>query len=44
MWSAVNFDAATVSVAQGRVVVREAGTATGAPKSERSRRTLPMPT
>jgi site-specific recombinase XerD len=42
-WSAVNFDAGTVSVAQGRVVVRGAGTATGAPKSERSRRTLPMP-
>lgn len=44
MWSAVDFDAGTVSVAQGRVVVRGAGTATGAPKSERSRRTLPMPT
>ena len=42
-WSAVNFDAGTVSVTQGRVVVRGAGTATGAPKSERSRRTLPMP-
>ncbi len=42
-WSAVNFDAGTVSVAQGRVVVRGAGTTTGAPKSERSRRTLPMP-
>jgi integrase len=42
-WSAVDFDAGTVSVAQGRVVVRGAGTATGAPKSERSRRTLPMP-
>jgi integrase len=42
-WSAVNFDAGTVSVAQARVVVRGAGTATGAPKSERSRRTLPMP-
>jgi integrase len=41
-WSAVNFDAGTVSVAQGRVVVRGAGTATGAPKSERSRRTLPV--
>lgn len=42
-WSAVDFDAGIVSVAQGRVVVRGAGTATGAPKSERSRRTLPMP-
>jgi integrase len=42
-WSAVDFDAGTVSVAQGRVVVRGAGTTTGAPKSERSRRTLPMP-
>ncbi|WP_407689788.1 tyrosine-type recombinase/integrase [Mycobacterium sp. HUMS_1102779] len=42
-WSAVDFDAGTVSVAQGRVIVRGAGTATGAPKSERSRRTLPMP-
>jgi integrase len=31
MWSAVDFDAGTVSVAQGRVVVRGAGTATGAP-------------
>jgi integrase len=43
-WSAVDFEAGTVSVAQGRVVVRGAGTETGAPKSERSRRTLPMPT
>jgi integrase len=42
-WPAVDFAAGTVSVAQGRVVVRGAGTATGAPKSERSRRTLPMP-
>ena len=42
-WSAVDFDAGTVSVAQGRVVVRGAGTATGEPKSGRSRRTLPMP-
>jgi integrase len=42
-WSAVDFDAGTVSVAQGRVVVPGAGTTTGAPKSERSRRTLPMP-
>jgi integrase len=42
-WSAVDFDAGTVTVAQGRVVVRGVGTTTGAPKSERSRRTLPMP-
>jgi integrase len=42
-WSAVDFDAGTVSVAQGRVVVRGVGTTTGAPKSGRSRRTLPMP-
>jgi integrase len=42
-WSAVDFDAGTVSVAQGRVVVRGAQTTTGAPKSERSRPTLPMP-
>ena len=42
-WPAVDFDAATVSVAQGRVVVRGKGTATGDPKSARSRRTLPMP-
>jgi integrase len=40
----VDFDAGTVGVAQGRVVVRGAGTTTGTPKSERSRRTLPMPT
>jgi integrase len=43
LWSAVDFDAGAVSVAQGRVVVRGAGTSTAAPKSERSRRTLPMP-
>ena len=42
-WSAVDFEAGTVSVSQGRVVVRGQGTNTGAPKSERSRRTLPMP-
>ncbi|WP_407689545.1 hypothetical protein [Mycobacterium sp. HUMS_1102779] len=39
----MDFDAGTVGVAQGRVVVRGAGTTTGAPKSERLRRTLPMP-
>jgi hypothetical protein len=42
-WSAVDFNADAVTVAQGRVVVRGGGTSTGAPKSERSRRTLPMP-
>jgi integrase len=42
-WSAVDFNAGTVTVAQGRVVVLGGGTTTGAPKSERSRRTLPMP-
>jgi integrase len=42
-WPAVDFNAKTVTVAQGRVVVRGAGTITGEPKSERSRRTLPMP-
>jgi integrase len=42
-WAAVDFSAGTVTVAQGRVVVRGGGTTTGAPKSERSRRTLPMP-
>jgi integrase len=42
-WSAVDFDAGTVSVTQGRVVVRGGQTTTGAPKSERSRRRLPMP-
>ncbi|KZF06508.1 integrase, partial [Rhodococcus sp. EPR-157] len=42
-WDRVDFDAGTVSVAAGRVVVRGLGTATGDPKSVRSRRTLPMP-
>jgi integrase len=42
-WSAVDFTAKTITVAQGRVVVRGRGTTTGEPKSERSRRTLPMP-
>lgn len=42
-WSSVDFDAGTVSVARGRVVVRGRGTTTGDPKSARSRRTLPMP-
>ncbi|WP_244986694.1 site-specific integrase [Mycobacterium marinum] len=42
-WSDVDFDASTVSVAQGRVVVPGVGTVTGDPKSKRSRRVLPMP-
>jgi integrase len=42
-WSEVDFKSGTVSIARGRVIVRGAGTVTGAPKSERSRRTLPMP-
>lgn len=41
-WADVDLDAGTVSIAQGRVVVG-GGTATGDPKSTRSRRTLPMP-
>ncbi|KUH69205.1 integrase [Mycolicibacterium novocastrense] len=42
-WSDIDFDAGTVSVAQGRVVVEGRGTITGDPKSKRSRRALPMP-
>jgi len=38
----VDLDAGTITVAQGRVVVGGA-TVTGAPKSTRSARTLPMP-
>ncbi|MGE0215892.1 site-specific integrase [Mycolicibacterium sp.] len=41
-WADVDLDAGTVTVAQGRVVVG-GGTVTGAPKSTRSARTLPMP-
>ncbi|WP_231748754.1 site-specific integrase [Mycobacterium sp. M26] len=41
-WSDVDFDAGTVSVAQGRVVVQGVGTVTGDPKSKRSRRAFPM--
>ncbi|WP_237077166.1 site-specific integrase [Mycobacteroides abscessus] len=41
-WADVDLAAGTVSVAQGRVVVT-GGTATGEPKSGRSKRTLPMP-
>jgi integrase len=42
-WCDVDFDAGTVTVAQGRVVVQGVGTVTGDPKSKRSRRVLPMP-
>jgi integrase len=42
-WSDVDLESGTVSVAQGRVVVAGHGTATGDPKSKRSRRALPMP-
>ncbi|MDX1881864.1 tyrosine recombinase XerC [Mycolicibacterium sp. 120270] len=41
-WADVDLDAGTFTVAQGRVVVG-GGTVTGAPKSTRSARTLPMP-
>ena len=41
-WADVDHDAGTITIAQGRVVVG-GGTATGAPKSARSARTLPMP-
>lgn len=41
--SDVDFDAGTVTVAQGRVVIQGVGTVTGDPKSKRSRRALPMP-
>lgn len=41
-WADVDLDAGTITVAQGRVVVG-GGTVTGAPKSTRSARTLPMP-
>ena len=41
-WADVDLDAGTITVAQGRVVVG-GGTVTGAPKSMRSGRTLPMP-
>nr|WP_235676916.1 tyrosine-type recombinase/integrase [Mycolicibacterium porcinum] len=37
------FEAGTVSIAQGRIVVPGVGTVTGDPKSKRSRRALPMP-
>ncbi|NVN51685.1 site-specific integrase [Mycolicibacterium hippocampi] len=43
-WADVSLDAATITVAQGRVVVPGEGTMTGDPKSHRSRRILPMPT
>lgn len=41
-WADVDPDAGTITIAQGRVVVG-GGTVTGAPKSARSARTLPMP-
>ncbi|SIJ61492.1 phage integrase family protein [Mycobacteroides abscessus subsp. bolletii] len=41
-WDDVDHDAGTITIAQGRVVVG-GGTVTGAPKSVRSARTLPMP-
>lgn len=41
-WSAIDFTTGKVTVEEGRVVV-PGGTDTGEPKSERSRRTLPMP-
>ena len=41
-WTDVDLDAGKITVAQGRVVVG-GGTVTGAPKSTRSARTLPMP-
>ncbi|OBF56714.1 integrase [Mycobacterium sp. 852002-53434_SCH5985345] len=41
-WADVDHDAGTITVSQGRVVVG-GGTVTGAPKSTRSARTLPMP-
>ncbi|ORB40940.1 tyrosine-type recombinase/integrase [Mycobacterium persicum] len=41
-WADVDYDAGTITIAQGRVVVG-GGTVTGAPKSTRSARKLPMP-
>ena len=41
-WADVDHDAGTITIAQGRVVIG-GGTVTGAPKSARSARTLPMP-
>ncbi|GAC47484.1 putative recombinase [Gordonia aichiensis NBRC 108223] len=41
-WDAIDFDAGTVAIVAGRVVV-PGGTVEGDPKSARSRRVLPMP-
>ncbi|WLP89949.1 tyrosine-type recombinase/integrase [Gordonia sp. NB41Y] len=41
-WNAIDFDAGTVAIVAGRVVV-PGGTVEGDPKSARSRRVLPMP-
>lgn len=41
-WADVDFDRGKITMAQGRVVVG-GGTVTGAPKSTRSARTLPLP-
>ncbi|MDV7099707.1 site-specific integrase [Gordonia amicalis] len=43
-WSAVDFEAGTVSILSGRVIVPGQGTVEGDPKSARSRRMLPVPT
>ncbi|ATL71699.1 site-specific integrase [Nocardia terpenica] len=42
-WSAVDFDAGTVEIRQGRVAVTPTETEIGDPKSWRSGRTLPVP-
>lgn len=42
-WDAVDFDAGTVAIVSGRVIVPGQGTVEGDPKSARSRRVLPMP-
>lgn len=42
-WNAVDFDASTVTVRQGRVAVTATETEIGDPKSWRSTRTLPVP-
>ncbi|AZG43593.1 site-specific integrase [Gordonia insulae] len=42
-WDAIDFDAGTVAIVSGRVIVPGQGTVEGAPKSARSRRVLPVP-
>lgn len=42
-WDAVDFDAGTVAIVSGRVIVPGQGTVEGDPKSARSRRVLPVP-